>query len=286
MAENTSELSRIMSRLEQVEKENRTLKSLGTVILLALGAALLMGQSRTGRTVEAENFVLRDNRGNVRATLGIELEDRPTLTFKDARGLPLVSLAGGDDPFLTLKREGGQEQVQIGVNKDLYGLAIYGEPKGAIKGTRVGLGVWKGIPSLTLYDENGNERAAVQTEQSGPSLRLSDVNGKGRVELSMASSDMHLPGLTLFDKGGKSIASFVGEDAPFLHLGRYGETEHFLVAVAPNVGPYVSLSDKEGFMTAIGSTDLVTPRTGETHKTSAASVVLFGKDQKVLWSAP
>jgi len=129
--------------------------------------------------------------------------------------------------------------VQIAVDKDLYGLAIYGEPKGAIKGTRVGLGVWKGIPGLTLYDENGNERATVQTEQSGPSLRLSDVNGKGRVELSMASSDA-----------------------------------------------YLSLSDKEGFMTAIGNTDLVTPRTGETHKTSAASVVLFGKDQKVLWSAP
>jgi len=99
MAENTSELSGIMSRLEQVEKENRALKFVGTVILLVLGAVLLMAQSRTGRTVEAENFVLRDSRGNVRATLGIELEDRPTLTLRDARGLPLVSLAGGEDSF-------------------------------------------------------------------------------------------------------------------------------------------------------------------------------------------
>ncbi len=36
----------------------------------------------------------------------------------------------------------------------------------------------------------------------------------------------------------------------------------------------------------IGSTELETPRTGETHKTSAASVVLFGKDGKALWTAP
>ena len=46
------------------------------------------------------------------------------------------------------------------------------------------------------------------------------------------------------------------------------------------------LQDKEGFGTHIGRTDLATPRTGETHKTSAASLVLFGKDGKVLWSAP
>jgi hypothetical protein len=51
-------------------------------------------------------------------------------------------------------------------------------------------------------------------------------------------------------------------------------------------GPYISLLDKQNYMTVIGSADLVTPSTGETHKTSAASVVLFGKDKNVLWSAP
>ncbi len=50
--------------------------------------------------------------------------------------------------------------------------------------------------------------------------------------------------------------------------------------------PNLTLSDPEGFQTTVGSTNLVTPRTGETHKTSAASLVLFGKDGKVLWSAP
>ena len=38
--------------------------------------------------------------------------------------------------------------------------------------------------------------------------------------------------------------------------------------------------------TVIGSIDLETPRTGETHKTSAASVVLFDKDKQVVWQAP
>ena len=51
-------------------------------------------------------------------------------------------------------------------------------------------------------------------------------------------------------------------------------------------GPVLVLDDASGFATEIGVTDLVTPATGETHETSAASVVLLGKDKKVLWSAP
>lgn len=46
------------------------------------------------------------------------------------------------------------------------------------------------------------------------------------------------------------------------------------------------VEDKEGFSAVVGNADLVTPRTGETHQTSAASVVLFDKDKKVIWSAP
>jgi hypothetical protein len=37
------------------------------------------------------------------------------------------------------------------------------------------------------------------------------------------------------------------------------------------------------FQATVGSTDLVTPETGESRKTSAASVVMFGKDGKVIW---
>ncbi len=40
------------------------------------------------------------------------------------------------------------------------------------------------------------------------------------------------------------------------------------------------------FQTIIGNIDLVTPHTGETSRTSAASVVLFDKDTDVLWKAP
>jgi len=46
------------------------------------------------------------------------------------------------------------------------------------------------------------------------------------------------------------------------------------------------VSDSRGFEAAIGAVSLVTPSTGETHKTSVASLVLFDKDKNVIWKAP
>jgi hypothetical protein len=48
----------------------------------------------------------------------------------------------------------------------------------------------------------------------------------------------------------------------------------------------MQVDDAEGFAATLGATDLVTPRTGEKHKTSAASLVLFDKDKNVIWKAP
>jgi len=66
----------------------------------------------------------------------------------------------------------------------------------------------------------------------------------------------------------------------------YGK--QYLHADINSHGPTIGLTDKEGFDTEIGSTNLVTPKTGETHHTSAASIVMFGggKDHKVIWQAP
>jgi hypothetical protein len=67
----------------------------------------------------------------------------------------------------------------------------------------------------------------------------------------------------------------------------YDSTGKLRVAlVAPLGGPSMKLEDEGGFSAVIGSTDLLTPRTGRKESTSAASLVLFGKDKKAIWSAP
>jgi hypothetical protein len=55
------------------------------------------------------------------------------------------------------------------------------------------------------------------------------------------------------------------------------------MGVSPD-GTTLELSDKDGFMTSIGNGVLA--KNGQAKKTSAASIVLFGKDRKVLWSQP
>jgi hypothetical protein len=48
----------------------------------------------------------------------------------------------------------------------------------------------------------------------------------------------------------------------------------------------VTVTDDAGFEAVVGTEDLVTPTTGETHKRSAASLVLLDKNKTVIWNAP
>jgi len=139
------------------------------------------------------------------------------------------------------------------------GLALYDENGKA----RAVLGVVSdGTPVFGLYGANGNMRATLTAFSDGSKLDLFDANGKTRAGLAVASAGSAT--LSLFDANEKPMAS--------------------LVEILD--GSELALTDANGFETDIGITDLITQMTGETHKTSAASIVLLGKDKKVLWSAP
>jgi hypothetical protein len=51
-------------------------------------------------------------------------------------------------------------------------------------------------------------------------------------------------------------------------------------------GHSLTLEDGGGFSTVVGATQFDTTAKRGAHQTSAASVVLFGKDKKVIWQAP
>jgi hypothetical protein len=177
----------------------------------------------------------------------------------DADGKIRATLAFcGRNPCLTLLDASGREEGRL----DATGLAapafFLTDSKGKIWG---GLGITAKGPSLSLCGRNGKEQIGLELAADEPSLRLSDVDGRRRV-----------------------IAT-VFEGNP--HLWLLDEEEQGRLTLGVNTGqPILELSDNEGFRTAVGSTDLVTPLTGEKHTTSAASFVLLGKDGKVLWSAP
>src|SRR5207302_8487864 len=93
-------------------------------VAVLISAVLFMGQKQTNRVVEANAFHLMDASGKIRAQLSMEMSG-PILSLLDARGSPVVSLAGGDKPVLVLNKPGTTEQVQLGTNKTHFGLGLY-----------------------------------------------------------------------------------------------------------------------------------------------------------------
>lgn len=239
----------LTERVAKLEAQNRRFRKAVTVALVAASAVAVMGQVPTSRTLEAKEFVLKDTSGTVRARLSVDTANGPTLTFYRDKIHISASLAGGDEPFLTLWRAGTNEQVVLGANRTFTGLGIYE------KEIRVGLSVQNGSPGIELYDESGKPQVSIEAGKDGDFILLGEAGGKE-----------------------SSILSNSG-------VGISGKTGTFRVNLGEE-GPSLDLKDNEGYSTTLGRTDLVAPASGRKERTPAASLVLFGKDQKVLWAAP
>jgi hypothetical protein len=115
---------------------------------------------------------------------------------------------------------------------------------------------------LTLTDSTEQISASLGTGTEGSSLVLSAMNINTWVHLSTPKGIFG--GLHMIGPGGKLDVTL--DDS--------------------NGGPNLSVEDKEGYSSVIGRSDLVLTKTGKKEQTPAASLVLFNKDKKVLWSAP
>ncbi len=138
--------------------------------------------------------------------------------------------------------------------------------------------------SFVLRDANGHVRAELAMMGSTPSLKFRDESGSALVTLSLNDKPAG-PLLLLSDpQHHASVALSVLENAgPQLSLAGERPDIQLRMGVNPD-GTNLELSDKDGFMTSIGNGIL--PKNGQVKNTSAASIVLFNKDHKVLWSQP
>jgi hypothetical protein len=93
--------------------------------------------------------------------------------------------------------------------------------------------------------------------EEGPAIRLLDADGKQRLTLEV-----------------------VGR-GPRLVLSGTDEIVRAALAESPD-GPWPLLEDTIGLKAEMGSSSLLNRETGETHKTSIASITWCGKDGKVI----
>jgi len=145
------DIAAMQARLERLEKANRRMRLIGITALLLGAAALLLNQNRKSRVIEAEQFILTDDKGEKRGGM-IVTSQGPALEFYDSnRTLRLNLSIFNDSPNLTIKDARGT------------GVAILADvPTG---------------PGLMLYDRNGEPRAQLDVGKEGPRLYLEDDKG-------------------------------------------------------------------------------------------------------------
>jgi hypothetical protein len=161
-------------------------------------------------------------------------------------------------------------------------------------------------PRLVLFDAHGGGRAWLDLNKKGePALRFWDASGKPLLELSTA---VERPRLTLFSpqgddgltvwtakEGGSGLVMYGAEGLRVGLTDKQGKP--FAIAFESNgepksirewdvEGPTLELVDAQRWAARFGVSGFMSESTGETSKTSAASIILLDKDKKVIWRAP
>jgi len=127
----------------------------------------------------------------------------------------------------------------------------------------------KGNPVIRLLDENGKELTTI-------GAGVLDISGKGE-------SAVLLDDRLQFDSdpiGTEARLDASGDSPTVMLIGKGGEV------ILDSSNPSVAVTQEDKFQAVLGSTQLVIPNTGRKETTSAASLVMSGKNGKILWRAP
>jgi hypothetical protein len=154
---------------------------------------------------------------------------------------------------------------------------------------RVSMGVGSGVAFIHVYDAEGHLRAMMGVSPSdGPAIGVLDAQGRPRADMHFSTSGG--PGIILSDAQGKlSIDMAVDPSGgPNIMLSDAQGKVSIGMGVDLSGAPNIMLHDPQGFEMDLGSPKTRTPRTGQTHQTSAASIVMLGNDRPghVIWKAP
>lgn len=140
--------------------------------------------------------------------------------------------------------------------------------------------------SFILKDASGRERAELSMGGTGPSFKLLGQGGSALVTISLNDAGPSGPYVLLSDPAHHAGVSMSVLEGAGSQLSMTGERPNAQMHVGVTKdGTTLELFDQDGFSTSLGN-GLKPSKGGQVKQTSAASVALFNKDRKVLWSAP
>lgn len=140
--------------------------------------------------------------------------------------------------------------------------------------------------SFTLKDDTGRVRAELSMSGTGPSLKFFDQRGSALAVFCVNDTAPGGPFVTLSDPTHHAELSMSVLEGAGSELSLTGERENAQVHIGVTKdGTTLELFDQDGNSTDLGNAMRPT-KSGKMKKTSGASIALFNKDRKVLWSAP
>jgi hypothetical protein len=179
--------SRVLQRLEKVERQNRRLKMAGITALVLLmltvaGLGVLWTHPQPpGSRLAAEELVIRGKDGVARARLGGEA-GAVRLDLLDQEGKPraALALAANGEPSLSLAGRDQEMQTMMGEKQGTMRLEWLARGKPRLT---LSLGP-EGRPSLAMLDQNQKPRADLTLgADDEPGLNFLDEEGSLRVAL-------------------------------------------------------------------------------------------------------
>ncbi len=191
------ELERRLEVLEGInrehERDQRRWKRLGTGLLGCAALVALAGAAaQSPATLEAREFLLRDESGVTRASLTIRPDGTPGFGLFDKSGRVRVSfdLDAEGQGGLHLHDDSGTLRAAVALRPDgTPGIGLFGD-KGQV---RASLDVGRdGTSGVNVYDDAGTLRAAMAMRPDAtPAVGLFDP--KGRVQRSIEADDAAEP---------------------------------------------------------------------------------------------
>ncbi len=161
MEQSTGELLERLSRLEiqqaRLQRSNRFLRMIMGGLVLLCGALFTMAEtsSTVPDTLEAQQFLLRDSSGKLRAAMGVTSDGAVGINLDDGTGRTrlTVDLAANGAPGVDLYDQSGLRRMTIALGSaGEPGIGLYG-PHGNL---RASFEVPKAdTPGLSFYRENG-----------------------------------------------------------------------------------------------------------------------------------
>jgi len=173
----------LLERIEKLERSNRRLKLGGLVLLVGLAATGVMGQARQPQTVEAQEFVVKDAGGVVRARLGTSPAAASLSLFHDGGRVSLVASGGrGQGAHLAISDAAGTIKGLLLLNPETVGLYMSPvDATGPPKAPRVVFEVLnQGPGGFALYDRNGQTRARFGADSDDGASQATILDATGR----------------------------------------------------------------------------------------------------------